>query len=202
MVRFEWMFVTDAVTDELETAIEEEVGGFVGGHGPITLVTVDGEGGDALEVGHQLVRQLEDLGVTTVRAYPDLVTRKTIASRARVTTQAVGLWTRGERHKELPFPEPFTLAAGGLWLWSDVNAWLKEKGLAHDEVEYPTRSDLDALNVWLEERRTTWPGSTTEFDVITVLPVVSGQEATELPWPDDEGFHEVTTGRHLYAVAL
>lgn len=76
------------------------------------------------------------------RVYSDLVTRAQIAERAGVTRQAVGLWIRGERHTDPAFPEPHVLGGGGLWLWRDVDQWLAEVGLPHDEVSYPTHLDI------------------------------------------------------------
>ena len=156
MREFELMLVIDSLSDDLEERVVERFDAFVGGHERTTLLTVTSpespespESRDALSAGRRTVQLLEAIGVRVRRFYPDLVTRKAISTRAGVTTQAVGLWIRGERFSESPFPEPYTLAGGGLWMWSEVNDWLRERDLRHDDLQFPSRAEVDALNVWL-----------------------------------------------------
>ncbi|HET7328603.1 MAG TPA: hypothetical protein VFJ14_15100, partial [Nocardioidaceae bacterium] len=112
------------------------------------------KGADAVEAAQFLVGRLESIGVVVERACEDLVTRGSIASRADVTPQAVGLWVRGERYKEDPFPEPYVLLVGGLWLWADVNAWLARHGQKHDsEIEHLGARDITLINAWLLEHQ-------------------------------------------------
>ncbi|MDO5502431.1 MAG: hypothetical protein Q4G67_04565 [Actinomycetia bacterium] len=152
MTEYEFTFVSEPLTEAVEGRLAQELGAFVGGHGATTLITVSAEGDDALAVGMSLVHELRGRGVVVHRVYHDLVTRSQIAERAHVSRQAVGLWTRGERLAGgPPFPEPFGLAGGGLWMWSDVNAWLTEAGRGSDEVSYPDAMEIARLNTVLDD---------------------------------------------------
>lgn len=88
-----------------------------------------------------MVHRLRGCGIRVRRLYEDLVTRAAIASRTGMTRQAVGNWIRGDRKAATPFPEPYQLAGGGLWLWGEVSAWIGE-----EEIAYPTRRDYPAVN--------------------------------------------------------
>lgn len=149
MSEFEFMFVIDKVDDAIEQVVVEDLQGFVGGHGRTTLLTIVGVGDDAVDAGGRLIAILRNHGVTVRRVYEDIVTRAQIAERMGVTRQGVGLWVRGLRLGTHPFPEPHVLGGGGLWLWTDVNQWLRDSGLEHDEVDYPTAMDIARLNTML-----------------------------------------------------
>lgn len=58
-------------------------------------------------------------------AMADLVGIAEIASRAGVTKDAVQQW----RRRDIGFPAPeVTLAATPVWVWDDVERWLRESG--------------------------------------------------------------------------
>lgn len=159
MPEFEWMLKVFSVTDEQEALIVDELDGFVGGHGETIIVTLSAEGSDAVSVGRLLVHLLSSRGIAVESGYYDLLTRSEIARRLGVTAQAVGNWVRRDRQEARPFPSPFASAGGGVWLWADVNAWLRDIGSENaDEVDYPTRGQIEALNCWLADQRGEFSG--------------------------------------------
>lgn len=89
-----------------------------------------------------------DVGV--IRLYEDLVTRQDIADRTSTTRQAVGNWVRQERRDHRadggsPFPDPYNIVGRGVWLWSEVNEWLLQRGKG-DGLRYPSASDYAKVN--------------------------------------------------------
>ncbi len=116
-------------------------------------MTVSAEGSSAFEAAQSAVANLEQLGVHVQHTSEDLVTRRDIAERLGLTAQAVGLWVRGERHAEDPFPESFNSVAGGVWLWGDVTAWAHRHGLdVEQDVHFPSREDHARIDAWLADR--------------------------------------------------
>lgn len=148
-MEYEFMFVINAVDDDTEKLLVEDLHGFIGGHGGTTLLTIAGTGQDAVEAGHLLLQTLRANDVHVQRVYEDIVSRSQIADRLGITRQAVGLWIRGQRQAARLFPEPHVLGGGGLWLWADVHEWLRVGGLDHDEVSYPSAMDIACLNTLL-----------------------------------------------------
>ncbi|MEU7630978.1 hypothetical protein AB0C34_13475 [Nocardia sp. NPDC049220] len=155
VANFEFMFVVEGITDAFDPrveGVEEHLDCVMERHGELTLMTVTTPGTSAYTAGVHAARVLEAAGIDVVRAYADLVTRQDIADRAEVTRQAVGNWVRGERCGNHPFPTPTNLAAGGLWLWRDVNTWLAARGLEHDSIGHPPLETLAQIDVWLSNR--------------------------------------------------
>lgn len=152
MSEYEFMFVIDPVKDDLERVLVEEFEGFVGGHGRTTILTVSFNGTDAVATAQAAITELRQRGVRVQRVYDDLVTRGQIAERTNVTRQAVGLWVRGARQTGRAFPEPFVLSGGGLWRWDEVNAWLGQACLPHDDVQYLSARETARVNAWLTTR--------------------------------------------------
>ncbi|MGW6424208.1 helix-turn-helix transcriptional regulator [Nocardia sp. NPDC055053] len=149
---FEFMFVVEGIVDAFDPKIglvEARLDCIVERHSGLTLMTVTAAAASAFAAGVHAVQVLESVGITVLRTYADLVTRQDIADRAEVTRQAVGNWVRGERCGTQPFPLPTNLAAGGLWLWRDVNEWLASRGLRHDSTNKPTLGTLGQLDTWL-----------------------------------------------------
>ncbi|WP_256837727.1 helix-turn-helix transcriptional regulator [Ornithinimicrobium faecis] len=152
MIEYEFMFVIDPVDDDTEQILIEEFGGFIGGHGRTTLLTVSFECTNAVAAAQAVVTELRQHGVRVRRVYDDLVTRAQIAERTDMTRQAVGLWVRRERQTERPFPEPFVLTGGGLWRWDEVNTWLRDARLPHDDVRHLSAGEVARVNVWIADR--------------------------------------------------
>lgn len=162
---FELIFVTREVSDDKADELMSEVDAFVGGHGDLTLVTITSPGESALKAAHGALLRLRRFGIQALRLYDDLVTRNQIANRIGKTAQAVGYWTRGERKSG--FPQPYVLAAGGLWRWQEVDAWLAEEdheyAKSRPPLSYPTAAEVDEINVWLRfvGHELIWSGSWT-----------------------------------------
>jgi hypothetical protein len=157
MPEFELVFSTAALTSELEDRLLETFDCTIATHDDLTLVTLSATGHEVPMVARATYAEMEALGVQPLRLEPDLVSRRDIAKRVGVTPQAVGLWTARRRRRANPFPTPFTLAGGGLWLWAEVNEWLRAHGETHDEIHFPSREDLDHFNSWLVNLRRAAP---------------------------------------------
>ncbi len=152
LTEFEIIFVVDDLSNEQIDALIVEHDCVVSTHSGLTLVTATCSGVDAVCAGHSTGLQMRRSGVIVHRTYPDLVDRRELARRAQVTTQAVGLWVRGERQRAAPFPRPTTLVGGDVWLWADVNGWLKAAGLEHvGDLEFPTLAEHARLDVALQQ---------------------------------------------------
>ncbi|MFI6305915.1 hypothetical protein ACIBCH_28895 [Amycolatopsis thailandensis] len=159
MGQYELIFTIDHLEEDRAFEISNTIDVMYSEHGRTSLLTVTSEGDTALAAATDVVVQLEtQFGVVIHRAYEDLVTKADIAERAGATVQAVGQWARGVRQKELRFPEPFNLVGGGVWLWADVNEWLREAGKAYDDdLLYPNRDELELINAWLKNRKSGQP---------------------------------------------
>ncbi|MCA1703497.1 MAG: hypothetical protein LC808_09660 [Actinobacteria bacterium] len=155
MGRYELTFEVDELADDIIDAIYDRFDALVSAHAHVTLITLTAEGPTAVVAGKRAVEEPEsELRVVVRRSVEDLVTRADIASRCDVTPQAVGQWIRGARQREASFPARFSLVAGGIWLWGEVNDWLRRVGKPHDgDLCFPRREDHDELNLWLKERR-------------------------------------------------
>ena len=153
MSEFELILAVDALTPEQEDAIYAHCDALISSHGDSTRLTVTAEGTDVLEGAHKIFALLASLGVGTRRMYEDFVTRGDIAQRAGVSRQAVGLWVRGERLQESPFPGVYSTVGGGIWLWGEVDGWLRENvtSYAGEGIDYPSRMDYLRLNMELSE---------------------------------------------------
>jgi hypothetical protein len=151
MADYELTFELDELDEAQEDRIYEAFDAMIAVHGSTTLMTCTARGATTFAAAKGTVAELAGMGVVAIRLYEDLVGRAQIAERAGVTTQAVGLWVRGERQAQSPFPAPYHVAAGGLWLWADVNAWLAAQG-KEDGFAHPRRADYLQTNSWLDGR--------------------------------------------------
>src|SRR5699024_3951072 len=117
------------LTDAREEALEDRFDVIVSSHGSTTKIAMLVPGRSAVDAAGSAVATLRRLGMCVIRLIDDLVTRREIADRVNVTTQAVGNWTRGDRNSAVPFPEPYVSAAGAtLWLWGEVVDYLRTVG--------------------------------------------------------------------------
>lgn len=155
MAQYEWIFAVDDLADDTVDAIYETCDALVSRHGGLTLLTVTADGATAREAAKTIIVQLQQERqlIKVQRAYEDLVTKVDIASRCHTTPQAVGQWIRGKRLRDFPFPERFSLAAGGIWLWGEVNDWLCRTGKSGEDTECPHREDYVSINHWIHEER-------------------------------------------------
>jgi len=142
---FELILLVEEVTPEQEDAIYGAYDALAGSHTGSTRLTVTAEGATATEAALGLLGFLRSIDVRPIRFCEDFVTRADIAERAGVSRQAVGLWVRGERKSA--FPESYSPVAGGIWLFGEVDCWLRANvsGYVGDDLSYPTRADHIAL---------------------------------------------------------
>jgi len=154
MAEYELMFEVDDLDDEVTEAIYEHHDALVSSHADGTTLTITAEGPTAVVAAKRIVEELESEMSTMVhRLIEDLVSRADIASRSNATPQAVGLWIRGDRRRDEPFPRRFNRVGGGVWLWGEVNEWLRRVGRSHDEhLRFPCRQDYDEVNAWILDR--------------------------------------------------
>ncbi|APE17770.1 hypothetical protein BOH72_23410 [Mycobacterium sp. WY10] len=151
MTAYEFIYVLDDVGelgDPRVDAAEADLDVVFERHGDLCLATVTVEGSTACLAAVDGAHHLANAGFGVLRSYPDLVNRAEIAERLGCTRQAVGNWVRGERQSTTPFPAPIHLAAGGLWLWSDVVKWLAATGQADvsPELSFPSIGD----HLWVD----------------------------------------------------
>lgn len=154
MSEFELIFAVDDLSDDIIDQVYDRYDSIVAGHGSVTLLTVTAEGSTALNAAITVIKDLEKIdGVIISRCYEDLVSRRDIADRCEVSPQAVGQWIRGDRQRGYAFPDPFNFVSGGIWLWGEVNSWLRRSGLNHDSISYPCRDDYAEINRWIRSHR-------------------------------------------------
>ncbi|MFE0024014.1 hypothetical protein [Amycolatopsis sp. NPDC059021] len=164
MSDFELIFAVDDLSDDVIDQVYDRYDSIVAGHETVTLLTVTAEGATALTAAKAAIRDLENIdGVVIHRCYEDLVSRRDIADRAEVSPQAVGQWIRGDRQRAHPFPDPFNLVSGGIWLWGEVNAWLRRSGLNYYDLSYPCREDYADINRWINYHRAQSVAVTVDF---------------------------------------
>lgn len=150
---FEWAFTLPDVEDLADPRLDlltDWVDTVCQSHADLTVVTVLLEGRSALETGIAAVEFLRRCNLFTPRSHLDLVTIPEIAERADVTRQAVANWITGIRRGD-SFPPPANLVNGGVWLWHDVDKWLKERHKdVSNGVSYPTFEDHTKLDIALD----------------------------------------------------
>ncbi len=143
---FELQFELEPIPEDVEDAIAGAFDCLIASHSGVTTVTLSAQGPTCVAAALDAADALRRLGAHPVRLVDDVVSRGEIARRAGVTPQAVGQWIRGERHAGSPFPPPYVLAGGGLWLWGEVVAALAQRGVVVDAgVRYPSRLDSQLI---------------------------------------------------------
>ncbi|WP_147917225.1 hypothetical protein [Ruania zhangjianzhongii] len=140
---FEFTFEVAELNDTAVDAIELHYDCVESTHGRTTELTLLVPGMNATDAASEAINRILAAGVTVRRLVDDLVTRTEIAERADVTSQAVGLWARGERKRGVSFPEPYVYAGSvRLWLWGEVATYLRAAHVPIDEgVQYPGRAE-------------------------------------------------------------
>jgi hypothetical protein len=119
------------------------------------LVTVTSTGPNAIRAAQTAVAALSSVApaMRVLRLDRDLVGVADIADRTGRSRQNVTQWAHGERQSKQPFPAPDgVVGRSRVWLWSEVNTWLRTLGLG-DSVEYPSRNDMAAIDYALSSPR-------------------------------------------------
>lgn len=100
---------------------------------------------------------LQSLGVRASRLRLDLVSSSEIAARTGVSRPAVTKWTK-ETSGSQAFPIEFDWSTTGpIWVWADVNDWLKTTGKAgYDEVCSPSLAEVEQANRWIADNASTF----------------------------------------------
>ncbi|WP_418003343.1 XRE family transcriptional regulator [Mycobacterium sp. PDNC021] len=154
---FEIAFATEPIGDPADARLGQVLAllpdATIASHRDFNIVTTAMHAPDAIEAGIRAAQLIEAAGIRVLRTYQDLVARQDIADRSDMTRQGVGLWVRGERFSETPFPAPVSLVSGGVWLWGDVVEWARTLGLdwAAEEAHFPTLDDHNRLDVMISE---------------------------------------------------
>lgn len=144
---YEVTFEIAPASEAIEDAVAAAFDGVLASHSGVTTVTLTAEGETAIDAARTAANSLRKIGAPPLRVVEDLVGRTEIAERAGVTRQAVGLWVRGERQAISPFPAPYVLVGGGLWLWGEVLPALRARGVdVDDPMEHLTRHDIHLVN--------------------------------------------------------
>lgn len=150
MTAYEIIFQTESLDESVIDSIYNTFEALVSDHAGLTRLTLTASGVSVMDATQAAVTQLLHLGVHVKHVTEDLVTRRDIADRLQMSSQGVGLWVRGERHADDPFPDPCHAVAGGIWLWGDVVAWLRRQSIPVDEgIEFPSRADHARISAWL-----------------------------------------------------
>ncbi len=150
---YELTFDVSGLTEEADDTLSRDFDVLSGvDHDGRESVTLAVSAESAIEAARRAARRMNELRLVVHRLREDLVTRKDIAQRAGVTPQAVGAWIRRERRPgDLPFPDPFNPVSGGVYLWGEVNEWLRQSGHQSDDWEFPTREDYVLINADLHD---------------------------------------------------
>ena len=142
---YELSFELPTLSEKIEDLVADQFDSVIAVHDEVTTVTLTADGDDCVMAAIAAINPLRNLGAEPVRLVDDVVSRSEIARRMGVTPQSVGQWIRGERHTETPFPSPYILTDGGLWLWGEVVAALKARGEDVEEMNYPSRRDIQII---------------------------------------------------------
>lgn len=146
MPAYEMTFELPSLSDDVEDRVVETLDATVAEHLGVLTATVLVEAVDCATAARATIDALTAAGAPPVRLVDDLVSRSQIAERAAVSRQAVANWTAGARHVDSPFPSPFVLTGGGLWLWGEVRNYLRRIGSPIDDpAEYPTRAEAQHI---------------------------------------------------------
>lgn len=138
MPTYELTFVVDPVDEEKEVALLEDDINLVQ-HGQLQYVYISVRARSGLAAASAAISRLHGHGVNVLRARLDLVNKAEIAERAGVSRPAVQKWTQLTGDDGFP-PEHDHGPLGTVWVWEDVNAWLRMTGKAHGEADRGLRS--------------------------------------------------------------
>lgn len=148
---YELTFVVSGASVDDDDAVEamEALDAMLFRGAGVDLLTLTATGDDAVTAARQAatnaVNAIPRLHVH--RLDHGLVGIHEIAERTGRSRQNVTQWANGHRRADAePFPSPVgTAGRSRVWLWSEVNAWLRQIGL-DDGLQYPTRAEMTLID--------------------------------------------------------
>jgi hypothetical protein len=149
MQQYELTFVVEGISPEDDDAVAvlaRDLDASVALGAGVTLLLITAEGSDAIDAARNAVLGVL-FRVPSVRFLyldRDLVGISEIAERTGRSRQNVSQWVMAERHSDIaePFPRPEgVVGRARVWLWAEVNAWLRNLDLA-DEFPGPIRAEM------------------------------------------------------------
>lgn len=149
---YELTFVVSGETvdnDEAIAKLYDEHGAMLYRAGSVDLLTITYQGDTAVAAALGAITAVS-AAVPKIRVHRldrDLVGIPEIAERTERSRQNVTQWIKGERKSDGPaFPAPEgTAGRASVWLWTEVNAWLKHHGL-DDGLHYPSRDEMALID--------------------------------------------------------
>lgn len=179
MTDYEITFIIGALDHAQEDTLLDSFDCITGTkHGGEHYITLTAEGTDPVSAAKAAHMHLVGAGVKVDRMEPDLLTRREIAERLRLSPQAIGNYIRGDRGGN-SFPIPFHDVAGGVWLWGDVVRWVRQFTRAADPapgLEFLSRRDLDEVNACMGRKYAAASAPT------LVTARVHFEEKVPMPW--------------------
>jgi predicted DNA-binding transcriptional regulator AlpA len=173
-VLYDFTFVVEGVDpsdDEVVAVLTEELDATLAKGAGVDLLLMTAEGASAVDAAQNAMRSVGYLAPQIRFLYldRDLVGVSEIAERTGRSRQNVTQWVNAERRgtASTPFPKiEGVVGRARIWLWSEVNAWLRLAGLG-DPIPSPRRheiTDIDFLirhKDWLTRKYPTqdvvWP---------------------------------------------
>jgi len=142
---YEFTFEVPILSQELEDQLVEELDAFPFQSHDVQFVTIETEAESCLKAALTAIRALCDRGIEPIRLVEDLVNQAEIGRRIGLSSQAVGLWVRGERRKGVEFPAPYVTGPVPLWLWRDIQDVLPLLDIELDDTLTPSRTDIQRI---------------------------------------------------------
>jgi len=158
-VLYELTFVIEGVDpsdEEVATVLTEELDAGLARGAGVDLLLITAEGTNAVNAAQNAMRSVEFFAPKIRFLYldRDLVGISEIAERTGRSRQNVTQWVTGERHAGTSTPFPKVEGVVGrmrIWIWSEVNAWLRMFGLG-DEIPSPRRHEITDIDFLIKHK--------------------------------------------------
>ncbi|GAA2583140.1 helix-turn-helix transcriptional regulator [Streptomyces tubercidicus] len=150
---YDFTFIVTGVTVEDADAVEslfDTLDATLAKAGGQHMVSITMDGPRAVDAALHAATALRECvpGLRVIRLDRDLVGIPEISERTDRSRQNVAQWVAGERKAEHgPFPAPEGVAGRTqVWLWTEVNAWLRKHGMGDTDVAYPSREEMTEID--------------------------------------------------------
>jgi predicted DNA-binding transcriptional regulator AlpA len=159
-VLYEFTFVVEGADPDDNEVIEiltERLDATLARGAGVGLLTIEADGKSALDAAGNAMTSAEHLvpQIRFVHLDRDLVGISEIAERTGRSRQNVAQWVSGERHAvaAVPFPKvEGVVGRARIWLWSEVNAWLRSTLSLGDEICGPSRDEITDIDFFISHR--------------------------------------------------